>query len=83
MRAASALIARGLRAAAGDGGGGGGDAEAPLAAAAPAAQAKATSGAVERSELRYAAARKWQARHARRRSGPQSAARKGARGGFG
>jgi hypothetical protein len=64
MRAASALIARGLRAASGDGSAAGKDATPgeAMTPAPPAPRGNATSGVVDRSELRYAAARKWQAR---------------------
>jgi hypothetical protein len=72
MRAASALIARGLRAASGDGSAAGsiatpGSSDEAMPAV-PAPRGNATSGVVERSELRYAAARKWQARAGARRS---------------
>jgi hypothetical protein len=60
VRAASALIARGLRAASGDGSAAGNDATpqpgSEATPAAPAPRGNATSGVVDRSELRYAAA---------------------------
>lgn len=69
MRAASALIARGLRAASGDGSAAGNHATPGEATpAAPSPRGNATSGVVDRSELRYAAARKWQARAGARSS---------------